>query len=478
MSKSEYTHGNIAVTMLKTACAMLASTLAMSGYNIVDTFFVGHIGGEEPLAAMGYTFPVVMFVGCIFHGLGTGCMATMAQAVGRGDMEEAKSLVTAGIEIILMSAIVMAAVGIGTADIAFGAMGAKGHTLVLVKQYMNVWFLGCLTCGLNMEGNKLLIGAGHPRLSSAMTVMGMLINAVLDPLLIFGGAECHVHMIEHSLGILHPVINLVMPLLHCIKASGICGAAVATVVSQIIASIVIVAILLHTKLLATRPLPFGKFKNTSAKIIKYAIPAILGMLLFPISNYITTWITSKFGDAVVAGMSAAQKLEGVAFIFPMAFGTTLMPIIAQNYGARLYSRVRGAFKFAISVAFFFLTISALVLFFFGHNFVGYITRETSVQEIMIMYMKIIPWGFAALEITRFGGFALVGCGHPVKDTVLKTVRIVGIMIPLYMLVNIYHWQPGIYYARLLTDLSGGLMFVTAAWRMIHKLPEDGVEMKS
>ncbi len=73
--KAEYTSGNIGKTMLKAALAMLPATLAMSGYNITDTFFIGRLGSAIPLAAMGYTFPVIMLVGCIFHGLTTGTMA-------------------------------------------------------------------------------------------------------------------------------------------------------------------------------------------------------------------------------------------------------------------------------------------------------------------------------------------------------------------------------------------------------------------
>ena len=354
----------------------------------------------------------------------------------------------------------------------------ENHTLELVKQYMNIWFMGCITCGLNMEGNKWLIGAGHPRLSSAMTVMGMLINTVLDPLMIFGGEACHAHMLAHSWSGLHGAIDLLMPMVHWIKASGIAGAALATVLSQVVASAVIIVILRRTRLLSLRPLPFREGREAAATIVRYAIPAVLGMLLFPISNYVTTWITGKFGDAAVAGMSAAQKLEGVAFVFPMAFGTTLMPIIAQNYGARLYSRVRTAFKFAVSVAFGFLSVAAVLLFFFGHLIVPFITKEHSVQVVMIQYMRIIPFGFAMLEITRFGGFTLVGCGHPMMDTALKTVRIAGIMIPLYMVVYFTRWMPGIYYARLLTDISGGLLLFSAAWIMIHRLPEDGLEERT
>ena len=190
--KAEYTQGNIAQKLLLTAVAMLASTLAMSGYNMADTFFVGQIGGEEPLAAMGYTFPVVMLICCIFHGFGGGCMTTMAQALGRGDMEEASRIVTTGLQILVMLSVALAAIGVMSADLVFGLMGAKGNTLALVKSYMNVWFMGCLTCSLALECNKILIAAGRPRISSGMNMLGMLINVNLRIQVKFSNNNCFV----------------------------------------------------------------------------------------------------------------------------------------------------------------------------------------------------------------------------------------------------------------------------------------------
>lgn len=472
MVKAEYTQGSIAKLMLTTAVAMLASTLAMSGYNIADTFFVGHLGGEEPLAAMGFTFPVVMFVGCIFHGFGTGCMTTMAHAVGREDMKEASRLVTGGLQLLVIIAFIMALIGIGTADYAFGKMGAKGLTLELVKQYMNIWFIGCVTSGLSMEGNKLLISAGKPRIASSMTILGMVINVILDPIFIFGGELCHKHVLANTATVFHSVLDPFFSMLHFMPAMGIRGAAYATVISQVVSALVILLILHKVGLLFFRPLPIAKLVSTGKIILSYGIPAILGMLLFPISNYITTWVTAKFGDTAVAGVAAASKLEMVAFVFPMAFGIPLMPMIAQNYGAGLYSRVKGCFKFAVTVALCFLSAIAVLLFLFGHNIVVYFTPVPAVQEVMIRYMRIIPFGFAMLEITRFAGFALIGCGHPVQDTVLKAIRILGIMVPLYLLTWLIHWYDGIFVSRLLTDLLGGAICVSFAWRMLSKLPED------
>ena len=470
--KTDYTQGSIAATMLKTAVAMLASTLAMSGYNIVDTYFVGHIPGDEgPLAAMGFTFPVVMFIGCIFHGFGTGCMATMAHAVGQKDMKGAAQLVTSGLITLVFMSLFLAILGIFTADFAFGKMGAHGTTLLLVKQYMNVWFLGCVTSAVGMEGNKILIAGGYPRISSAMTILGMLINTILDPFMIFGGETCHRHILLHTWEWTHPLFNLLLKPLYFLTARGIQGAAIATVISQAISAVVIAFFLYKAQLIMSPETTRNYFKKTF-NITKYAVPAILGMLLFPISNYIVTWVTAQFGDAVVAGFSAANKLEGVAFVFPMAFGITLMPIIAQNYGAGLYSRVRFCFKFAATVAFCFLTTINALLFFFGHHLAPFISNIPSVQEVICLYFKIIPFGFALLKITRFCGFTMVGCGHPMLDTTFKTIRIACILIPCILITHFTNWQYGIYFSRLATDVLGGILCIFGALYILRKLPKE------
>ena len=84
-----YTTAPVRQVMFKTALAMIPGTLAMSGYNIADTWFVGRLPGAEPLAAMGFTFPVIMLIGCVFRGLAIGVMTTTAQALGAGRHDRA-----------------------------------------------------------------------------------------------------------------------------------------------------------------------------------------------------------------------------------------------------------------------------------------------------------------------------------------------------------------------------------------------------
>jgi putative MATE family efflux protein len=448
---AEYTRGSVGLIMLRTACAMLAGTLAMSGYNIADTFFVGQLGGEAPLAAMGFTFPVVMFVSCIFHGFGGGIMATMAHALGRNDGKQAALLVSSGMLLVSIIAISLALFGVLSANWLFAALGAEGETLEQVRRYMDVWYWGCFTAGLSMEGNKALIAAGKPKSASAMTILGMLVNVALDPLFIFG--------------------------LGPLPAMGIRGAAIATVISQMVSAGAIIIILRRAELLHFRRIAPSVLFRAWRAIIRYAIPGILGMLLFPIGNAVTTRITASFGDVAVAAVSAASRLEMVAFVFPMAVGITLMPMIAQNYGAKLYSRVRQCLRFAIATAVFFLIIMGLVFVIFAPKIVVYFTPEESVQQIMIVYLRIVPYGFFMIEIFRFAGFAFTGCGRPNTDAWLKAMRIVALHIPLSLLAMFLGSLPGLFWARLASDVIAGSIAVTLAWRFVHRLPADGEEIK-
>ncbi len=454
MPDAEYTKGSIPKILLKTGSAMIIATLAMSGYNIADTYFVGQLSGAEPLAAMGFTFPVVMIVGCIFGGLGSGIMTPLAHALGASDQRKATRIVSSGLLFVAIVSFVIAAFGIAFGNALFGLCGAKGFVLELVKKYMNIWFFGCVTSALSMEGNRLLISAGKPRLSSMMTFMGMVINVALDPLLIFG----------------------VGPL----PRMGISGAALATVISQMISACVNIWLLWRMKLLEFRPIPLATLRLAIVTILRYAIPAVLGMLLFPISNFVTTKATATFNNETVAGVAAASRLEMVAFIIPMSIGIPLMSIIAQNYAARLYSRVRQSLYFACCIALFFLSITGALFFWLSPVFAPWFNEVPEVQQIMVKYMHIVPFGFAALEISRFGGFVVTGCDHPNLDMTLKIIRMAGLLIPLTLLAAHLHSLNGLFLARMVSDLLSGLLAFGFAYFIVNKrLPaKDGTPMEN
>lgn len=443
-----YTRGPIGRTMMKTAFAMVAGTLAMSGYNIADTFFVGQLHSEIPLAAMGFTFPVIMLIGCVFRGLGVGVMTTTAQALGGGRHGRAARLATSGLVLVFLFSVVLAVLGMVTINGTFECFGAQGEALAEVKKYMNIWYFGCATASLSMVGNDLLIAAGDSRVASGMMMAGMIINVILDPLFIFGVGP--------------------------FPAMGISGAALATIFSQLLATVTLLWLLYRRHgLIVPEVMPWRQLRSAWMLMIRFAIPAALGMLLMPIGSAVITRITAEFGNTAVAATAAAGRLEMVAFIFPMALGISLLPMIGQNYGARLYSRINQCRRFAMRFAFWFLLVMAGIYFVFAPQLVCFFSADPGVQEIMIVYMRIIPFGFGMIEIHRYSGFFFTGCGLPSIAAWLNALRIGGLMIPLSLLALWFGSLAGLFWARLAADLLAGGIGWFLASKMTRRLPGDG-----
>ena len=443
--KSNYLTGTIGSTMLKTALAMLPGTIAVSGYNLADTYFVAKLG-TLPLAAMGYTFPVIMLINCLFHGIGVGIMATVAHAVGGSRHAKAAKLVSSGMILIVAVSLLIGVAGYFSIDWTFRNFGAKGDVCIPIDQYMSIWYIGCVTAAVSMVCNSLLVALGDSRLAGFFMMFGLVLNVLLDPLFIF----------KWGFGM------------------GIAGAAIATVISQFISSCLLVTVLgKRHHMWKFRALEKRVVRSAWKQIVRFALPAMLGMILMPAGNGVVTRIVATFGDKAVAAAAAAGRLEVLAFMLPMSLGIGLMPMIAQNYGAKKYSRIIGCRHFAMHFAFFYEIFMAAVYFVAAPYIVKYFTDDPQVGAIMVVYLRIIPWGFGMMEVHRYSGFFFTGCNYPHGSAWLSALRIIGLLIPFSLLAMWLGNLQCMFWARLAADLLAGLIGWILVLRMTRHLPADG-----
>lgn len=443
--KANYLTGTIGKTMFKTALSMLPGTIAVSGYNLADTYFVSMLG-TLPLAAMGFTFPVIMILGCIFHGLGVGVMATVAHAVGGEKRAKAARLVTSGMILVAAVSAILGLIGFFSMDWTFRQFGASGEVCEPIGEYMNIWYLGCVTGAVTMVGNSLLVAVGDSKLAGFFMMLGLVLNVLLDPLFIFSWG-----------------MNM-----------GIAGAALATIISQFTGACLIVwALGKRHKLWLFRSLTTRIVFPAWRQIVRFAVPSMLGMILMPAGNGVITRIVASFGDTAVAATAAAGRLEVIAFMFPMSLGIGLMPMIAQNYGGKLYSRILRCRKIAMSFAFYYEIFMAVVYFIAAPYIVRFFTDDARVAEIMTAYLRIVPWGFGLLEIHRYCGFFFTGCNYPHGSAWLAALRIVVLLVPLSLLALAFGSLNGLFIARLAADLLAGFIGWALVVRMTSNLPADG-----
>lgn len=431
---SKLTEDKVVVTLFRMAFPMLVGTVAMNTYNLIDTWFVAQLG-TIPLAAMGFTFPVVMLLTFIAGGIGAGVTSLTSHALGRGDLKTASRIVTHGLLLTMLVSGVIAVAGYLGINRIFSALGADAQTLPLVTQYMRVWYIGAIFMAFPMMGNGVLISLGDSKSASCFMALGAVLNCVLDPIMIFG-----------RLGI---------------PALGISGAALATVIAQTVSSIWLFYLLfVKHKLLNLPHLELGLFLRSSRLIMGFAIPGSISMILMPISSAVITSLMSRHGNEAVAGASAAGRIEMFAFVIPMALGISLVPFVSQNFGAGRFDRIHEAKVYSIRFALLYGAAIALLFFLTAPLLARLFTDDGKVEAIFTLYIRIIAFGYGLMEVHRYCGLMFTGIHQPVSSTLLNAFRVLVLLIPLSLLGNRYLGFIGIFIGRLVTDFAaGGVSFL-------------------
>ena len=235
-----------------------------------------------------------------------------------------------------------------------------------------------------------------------------------------------------------------------------------------------VVLTLRFRMIRWQLFPWKMVFSVWKKIIRFAIPSSIGMLMMPIGMFIMTQLTIKYGTTAVAACTAAGRLEGLAFVFPMSLGMAIVPMVAQNYGARKFERIDQCRRFAMRTAALILFIMTLGSILFAPQLATLFEPpdDAGVKPIIIQYLRIVPWGFAFLEIHRYGGFFYTGCGKPSVSAMLNALRILVLLIPLSYGA---YWIFGIgqidkmFYARVMADAIAGTAALIAARVLTKRL---------
>jgi len=377
-------------TLFRMALPMLVGTITMNAYNLADTMYVAQLG-TLPLAAMGFTFPVVMFFTLVASGVGTGITALSSNAMGRKDNDAAANIVTHGVCLIILFSILLAVCGYLSVNTIFNMLGADDQTLPFVRNYMNTWYFGAVFMAIPMMGNGILISLGDSKSASRFMALGAIVNIILDPIFIFGW-----------LGV---------------PALGILGAALATVISQAISSCWLFYLL----------------------AIKYPL------IKFRQPNF----------SALLHSWKRISRMEMFAFVIPMALGMSLTPFVSQNYGGQRIDRIIEARKYATLFALGYGVFIALVFFIGAPYLAQLFTQDPDVTDVFITYVRTISFGYGMMEVHRYSGFFLTGMNRPVHTTLLTFTRVLVLLLPLSFLGSAYWGVSGIFAGRLITDLLSG-----------------------
>ena len=430
MSQVLLTEGKVSSQLVKLTLPMIWGSFTVIAFNLADTYFVSQLGTAE-LAAMTFTFPVVLLLGNLAMGLGIGVSSVVSRAVGEGESALVKRLTMASLTLSLVVVGVFALIGLGTIKPLFTLLGVKPEILPLVREYMQIWYLGMVFLVVPMVGNSVIRAAGDAQTPSLIMTMAAFLNILLDPLLIFGWGP-------------FPALELQ-------------GAALATVIARamtLAASLLVLG--LRERLLLYYLPPLQEVREHWGRILRIGFPAALTRAIVPLSMGFVTSIVATYGPAAIAGFGIALRVESFALIVPMALPASIGPFVGQNWGARRYDRIRQALKLSFGFSLVFGGLLAIALSLSADRIAAIFNRDPAVIAVVTIYLIIAPLGYGAAAVLFTASSVSNALGRPLPAVVMSLVQMLVFYVPLAYLGSWLLGLRGIFIAACLSNLIVGL----------------------
>ncbi len=429
--KAILTRGNIPRTLTKLSLQMWIGILAMSVFNLVDTFFIGHLGAKE-LAAMGFTFPVVLIIHSIALGLGIGAAAVISRAIGEGNEYRMKRLTTDAIFLSFIIVTVFVIAGSLTIDPLFRMLGAEPEIVKLIKSYMRIWYIGVPFVVIPMVGNNAIRATGDTKTPSIIMLTGVCINAILDPLLIFGFGP-------------FPRMELA-------------GAAITTVFSRSVTLIMALLILIRREKMITFRIPGAREVLASWRSILYiSLPAAGTNLITPLTAAVITRLIAAYGAVTVAGFGVALRIEMFSLSIIGALSSVLTPFVGQNLGARQNMRIKEGVKFSYLFSLLWGAFIFILFLFLSKHIAMLFNKNPLVVSTTSLYMVVVSISYGFLGIVMLSASTFNALNKPLSAAGLMIIRMFVFYVPLAFLGSLYFGISGIFFAAAVANTLGAIL---------------------
>ncbi len=432
-SAPKLTVGPVSGSILSMMLPMALGILVMIGNGLVDAYFIGQLGYAQ-LAAVSYAFPVWFVAAGIVMGLGTGTSSVLSLFIGAGDTDSVKQIATHSMVLAVLAGAVVTAIGLLTVESLFGLLGANEESMPYVKEYMTIYYWGSLFLGIPFIGNSILRANGDAKTPSLLVASSAVVNAVLDPILIFGWFG--------------------------FPEMGVAGAALASVISTVtflMASLWV--LIVRDDLLTTIGHSIASMVSSWKQVLHVGLPAIASNLIAPLSAAFVTALVSTYGQEAVAAYGLAGRIEALVIVLLMALGGATAPYVGQNYGAKKYERLVDGFKFSARFALFYAVFCIAFLYFFSGPILSVFTTNEDVIRLAMIQLLICPWGYGFLGVASICNGSFNAFGRPLPAMTISISRTLVVYVPLaYMLAHYFGFQ-GIFIAQVLANIFAGCVAI-------------------
>ena len=445
MNKNKYLfeEAPIAKAVATMAIPTIISMLVVVIYNMADTFFIGQTNDAMQVAAVSLATPVFMVFMALGNLFGIGGSSAISRTLGEKNLDRARQMSSFCCYASLGLGVIMLLLFLAGMDGILHMIGASENTYDYARQYLTYISFGAPFIMFSTAFGNILRGEGAAKESMIGNMIGTVTNIILDPIMILW------------------------------LGWGVTGAAVATVIGNIAASLFFLFHFLKKKSsLSIRLKDFRMGDRIAAGIMSIGIPASLNNILMSCANIVLNNVLTRYGDTPVAAMGVAMKANMLVVLLQIGLCAGIQPLIGYNYGARNSQRLKKVF---------FFTGMCAVLMGTGLTVLMVLAREAVIRAF-INDTQVIEYGIKMVIALQISGpvigilflciNTIQGMGKALPSLVLTICRQGVVFIPLVFVLNRLFQLDGVIYAQATADFISIVLSVVICMTIIRKMERE------
>ena len=428
-SVNQITEGVIWKQLLIFFFPIMLGTLFQQLYNTADAVVVGRFVGTKALAAVGgSTGQITNLIVNFFVALASGATVIIARYYGAKNKKDLNDTLHTAAALSIVGGILTTIAGIALAPVLLEMMKTPADVMPDSVTYLRIYFAGIIFVFIYNVGSAILRAVGDSTRPLYFLIVCCFINIFLDILLVVG-------------------FNM-----------GVAGAAIATVISQVVSAILIIhALIKSTDMYRLEPKKIRFHKFLLMSIITIGLPAGIQSIMYNISNIIIQTSLNDLGTDTMAAYTAFGKIDAIYWMISGAFSVSIITFIGQNYGAGKYDRMKKSVKVCLLLDFIASLLVSALLLFLGQYLLQLFTTDPEVIRIGMEIIRIIAPSYVLFIFIEILSSALRGMGN-VLVPMIMTCTGVCILRILWIFLAVPHW-PGVQSILMSYPISWGLTAV-------------------
>jgi len=440
---NDFSTGNIWGHMLRLAAPMTLAQLVNVLYNIVDRIYIGMLPQNAKLAmtGLGVCLPICTIAIAFANLIGMGGAPLFSIQRGAKNDEEAESILGNSFVLLIIFGILLSIVGFIVKKPVLYLLGASDATFGYANSYISIYLIGTVFVTLSLGLNSFINAQGFAKMGMLTVAIGAVANIILDPILIFG-------------------LNM-----------GVEGAALATIISQMIATLWTLKFLFGKQTIV-------KIKRSKLRLNFKRVMKILGLGLsgftMSITNSVVVMVCNANlqvygGDIYIGAMTVINSIREIIMMPIQGITGSAQPIISFNYGAKRNDRVKLVIKYMAIALLIFTGVAWVATLVFAKQFIMIFIRDSELIRIGVPVMNIYFFGFFMMAFQFIGQSTFTALGKSKQAVFFSIFRKVIIVIPLiYILPQIGVGVNGVFWAEPISNFIGGIACFSTMYFIVYK----------